>query len=95
MKKLLIVMFGVFILTGCGNSGEEFTCTINNSEAIFTIKDGIISSYTLDGEKQSRSTIDEINGTYFKLKVYPALSGVFPRYDLGIRQLFRKKTEKK
>lgn len=65
MKKLLIIMFGVFILTSCGNSGEEFTCTINNSEAVFTIKDGIVSSYTLDGEKQSRSTIDEINGTYF------------------------------
>lgn len=64
MKKLLFVALGLFILTGC-EQGEEFTCTINNSEAIFTIKDGIITSYTLDGEKQSRSTIDEINGTYF------------------------------
>lgn len=65
MKKLLIVMFGVFILTGCGNSGEEFTCQINNKEAIFTMKDGMITAYTLDGSKQSKSTIDEINGTYF------------------------------
>ena len=65
MKKILIIMFAVFILTGCTNSGEQFTCIINNSEAVFTIKDGIITSYTLDGEKKIRSTIDEINGTYF------------------------------
>ena len=65
MKKLLIVMFGVFILTGCGNSGEEFTCQINNKEAVFTMKDGMITTYILDGSKQSKSTIDEINGTYF------------------------------
>lgn len=58
-------MFGVFILTGCGNSGEEFTCQINNKEAIFTMKDGMITAYTLDGREQSNSTIDEINGTYF------------------------------
>ena len=25
----------------------------------------MISSYTLDGEKQSQSTVDELNGTYF------------------------------
>lgn len=65
MKKILIVMFVVFILTGCGNSGEEFICTINNKQAIFTLKDGMIISYTLDGTNQSQSTIDEINGTYF------------------------------
>ena len=29
------------------------------------LKDGMITSYTLDGTNQSQSTIDEINGTYF------------------------------
>ena len=32
---------------------------------MFTLKEGIVSSYTLDGENQNRSVIDEINGTYF------------------------------
>ena len=65
MKKILIIMLGIFILTGCSNSGEEFTCIVNNKEAIFTMKNGMITAYTLDGQKQSNSTIDEINGTYF------------------------------
>ena len=65
MKKILIIMLGIFILTGCSNSGEEFTCIVNNKEAIFTMKNGMITTYTLDGQKQSNSTIDEINGTYF------------------------------
>lgn len=65
MKKLLIVMLGLFLLTGCSNKGEELTCHIDNKEAIFTMKDGIITSFTLDGKKQSTSEVDEINGTYF------------------------------
>lgn len=65
MKKILIIMLGIFILTGCSNSGEELTCIVNNKEAIFTMKNGMITAYTLDGQKQSNSTIDEINGTYF------------------------------
>ena len=65
MKKIIIIMLGIFILTGCSNSGEEFTCIVNNKEAIFTMKNGMITAYTLDGQKQSNSTIDEINGTYF------------------------------
>ena len=64
MKKILIIILGIFILTGCSNSGEEFTCIVNNKEAIFTMKNGMITAYTLDGQKQSNSTIDEINGTY-------------------------------
>ena len=64
MKKLIIVSLVLF-LTACTNSGEEFNCTVNNKTAIFTLKDGIVTSYTLDGQKQSRSVIDEINGTYF------------------------------
>ncbi len=64
MKKILLIIVGLFILTGC-DKGEEITCTINNEEAIFTMKNGIITSYTLNGQKQSQSEIDEINGTYF------------------------------
>ena len=64
MKKILLIIVGLFILTGC-DKGEEITCTINNEEAIFTMKNGIITSYTLNGQNQSQSEIDEINGTYF------------------------------
>lgn len=64
MKKLLIPLFGILLLTGCG-AGESYTCKIDGKEAIFELKDGMISSYTLDGEKQSQSTVDELNGTYF------------------------------
>lgn len=65
MRKIIIVMMLGFILTGCGDKGEEFNCLIDGKEAIFTMKDGMITSYKLDGQAQSRSVIDEINGTYF------------------------------
>ena len=64
MKKILLFVFGMFLLVGC-TSGEEVTCTIDGKEAVFTLKDGIITSYTLDGNKKSQSEIDELNGTYF------------------------------
>ncbi len=64
MRKILVIICGIFLLTGCDN-GEEFTCIVNGEEAIFTLKDGIVTTYTLGGEKQSQSTIDEINGLYF------------------------------
>ncbi len=63
MKKILFV-FTMFLLVGCA-SGEEVGCTIDGKEAIFTLKDGIVTSYTLDGKRQSQADIDEINGTYF------------------------------
>lgn len=63
MKKIVIIL-GIFLLTGC-SKGEEFTCTVDNKKATFTLKDGIITSYVLDDKKQSQSIIDEINGTYF------------------------------
>lgn len=64
MKKIILIIMGLFILTGC-SKGEEFTCTVNNQPAVFTLKNGIVTSYTLGDQKQSRATIDEINGTYF------------------------------
>ena len=51
MKKILLIIVGLFILTGC-DKGEEITCTINNEEAIFTMKNGIITSYTLNGQNK-------------------------------------------
>lgn len=64
MKKILLIIVALFLITGC-DKGEQLTCTINNKEAIFTMKNGIITSYTLDGQKQSQNEIDELNGTYF------------------------------
>ncbi len=64
MKKIFILIVLITITTGC-TKGEEFTCTVDNKEAIFTLKDGIVTNYTLDGEKQDKSKIDEINGEYF------------------------------
>lgn len=64
MKKIFLILLCIFIVTGC-TSGEEVTCKINGKEAIFTLKDGIITSYKLDGKSKRRSEIDEINGEYF------------------------------
>ncbi len=63
MKKILLII-SLILLTGC-TKGEELTCTIDNKKAIFTMKNGIITSYTLDNENKSQSEIDELNGTYF------------------------------
>ena len=64
MKKILLIIVALFLITGC-DKGEQLTCTINNKKAIFTMKNGIITSYTLDGQKQSQNEVDELNGTYF------------------------------
>ena len=63
MKKLGILFICLF-LVGCAK-GEEVSCNLNGKKAIFTLKNGIISSYTLDGKAIDKSEIDEINGTYF------------------------------
>ncbi len=63
MKKVLLGAF-VLLLTGC-TSGEEVTCTNNGKEEIYTLKDGMVESLSIDGQKQSSSVIDELNGTYF------------------------------
>lgn len=63
MKKFLLVMM-LLLVVGC-SKGEDYSCTINGKEAIFTLKDGIVTSYKLGDEKTSKSEIDEINGTYF------------------------------
>ena len=63
MKKILLFTIGMFLLVGC-SSGEEFSCTIDGKEAIFTLNEGVVTSYTLDGEKKSRAEIDELNGIY-------------------------------
>lgn len=67
MKKLIIICTLLF-LTGC-DKGETINCQIDNKNAIFTMKNGIITSYTLDDQKQPQEIIDEINGTYFTSSV--------------------------
>ncbi len=64
MKKIFILIALIAVTTGC-TKGEEFTCTVDGKEAIFTLKNGIVTNYTLDGEKVDQSTIDEINGEHF------------------------------
>jgi len=64
MKKIFVLGIMLFLLSGCGN-GEEISCTVNGQDAKFTLKDGVVTSYTLAGSKQSQSDIDEINGEYF------------------------------
>lgn len=63
MKKIIII-FCLIILTGC-TKGEKITCTIDGKPAEFTLKDGIINKYKIDGVEQKKSIVDEINGTYF------------------------------
>ncbi len=64
MKKIFILGGLLFLLCGC-TGGEEVSCTVNGKDAVFTLKDGIVTGYTLGGTKQDQSTIDEINGEYF------------------------------
>lgn len=63
MKKINLLLF-ILLLVGC-TKGEEITCNIEGKKAIFELKNGMITSYKLDGKKVSKSEIDEINGTYF------------------------------
>ena len=65
MKKTLLFICFIFLLAGCGIKGEDVNCKIDGKEAVFTLKDGLIVGYKLDGKKVSKSEIDEINGTYF------------------------------
>lgn len=63
MKKIVLCLAFV-LLTGC-TSGEEVSCTNNGSDEVYTLKDGMVESLTIDGEKQSQDVVDELNGTYF------------------------------
>ncbi len=64
MKKVFILV-ALFLLTGCTSSGEDVTCITDGKEEIYNIKDGLVNSLTIDGKKQSQSSVDELNGTYF------------------------------
>ena len=64
-KKIFVLLIGGLLLTACGGETKEVTCTIGGKDAIFTLKDGIISAYTFNGAKMNQSIIDEINGEYF------------------------------
>ena len=63
MKKYSILLF-LLLLVGC-TKGEKITCNIEGKKAVFELKNGIVTSYKLDGKEVSKSEIDEINGTYF------------------------------
>ena len=65
MKKIFLVGVATFLLSGCSSNGEDVTCIIGGKESIFTLKNGIIINYKLDGQDISSSKIDEINGEYF------------------------------
>ncbi len=68
MKKYLLILLSIFILTGCAEK-EVVKCNIGNKEAIFTLKSGMISHYKVNGIPKSNSEIAEINGTYFTSSV--------------------------
>lgn len=62
MKKLILLT--ILLLTGC-TQAETLNCTVDNKPAIFTMKDGLITSYQINGEKGTNSQVDELNGEYF------------------------------
>ena len=64
MKKYLLIILGIFLLTGCAGE-EEITCRISGKEAIFTLKNGMISHYKVNGMPKTNAEIAEINGTFF------------------------------
>ncbi len=64
MKKLLLLVTFTLLLSGCSTI-ETYHCTIDDREAVITLKDGFISKYVLDTIKIKRAEIDEINGAYF------------------------------
>lgn len=64
MKKVFVLGICMFMLCGCSVT-EKFECTVEGKSAKITLKDGMISSYSLDGIKVNRQEIDEINGEYF------------------------------
>lgn len=64
MKRFFVILLGLFILTGCAGE-EDVTCTIKGKEAIFTLKNGMIRHYKVNGMPKTNAEIAEINGTYF------------------------------
>ena len=64
-KRILVVLIGGLLLTACGGETKEVTCKIGGKDAIFTLKNGIVSDYTFNGVKIEQAVIDEINGEYF------------------------------
>ena len=66
MKRLVLVLVGTILLTGCaGGAKEDVTCKIGGKDAVFTLKDGIVVEYTFNDAKMSQNVIDNINGEYF------------------------------
>jgi len=64
MKKIFVLGIMLFLLSGCAG-GEDVSCTVDGKDAVFTLKDGVVTSYVLGGDKVDQSKIDEINGEYF------------------------------
>lgn len=64
MKKYLL-LFVCLIIVGCATNEETIKCRINGKEATFTLKEGMIHNYTLDGKAKTNREIADINGEYF------------------------------
>ncbi|MBR2833886.1 MAG: hypothetical protein IKE75_05675 [Bacilli bacterium] len=64
-KAIVILLIGGIFLTACSTETKEVKCKIGGKDAIFTLKNGIVSSYTFNGAKMGQSVVDEINGEYF------------------------------
>lgn len=64
-KRLFVLLIGGLLLTACGGETKEVTCNIDGKDAVFTLKNGMVSAYTFDGAKMGQSVVDEINGEYF------------------------------
>lgn len=64
MKKIILLSL-CLIAVGCASGGDQMKCRINGKEAIFTLKEGMIDKYTLDGMAKTNREIADINGEYF------------------------------
>lgn len=63
MKKI-VILIALITLTGC-TKGEKIICTLNNQKAEFTLKNGVITKYEINGKSQKNVIVDELNGEYF------------------------------
>ncbi len=64
MKKVLLLLVCLTV-AGCASGGEVMKCKVNGKEAIFTLKEGMIDEYKLDGTSKTNREIADINGEYF------------------------------
>lgn len=68
MKKYILILLALILLTGCSNDTNTLNCELRNEKMTFKFEKGQLVKYIENDKEKGKEYVDEMNGYLTNVK---------------------------